>query len=336
MSGAINISSRPESWAWHLLGFILPAMVIYANIFGGYVVFAGVILALGIYPIIDLLSKQGAPDRSMPQNHLAWNMVCIGHSIAHLCVIGTLLWRANIEGGTLIALGAVISSGMSSGASGIIVAHELGHRKKGTPLWWMARLNLLAVLYLHFTTEHNHGHHRNYATEIDPVSAPKGRGLWLHLGQAIPRQLPSAWRTHSQRGRTALTNPVMHGIIVQIALVAAVWFGFGQWVVMAFLLNAVIAIILLEYVNYIQHYGITREVGERHGAQHSWESLSLWSRWTLLELPLHPAHHLKASDPIWALEAKPGSPQMPTGYYGLFWPCVFPPLWRRLMDNRIP
>ena len=35
------------------------------------------------------------------------------------------------------------------------VAHELGHTKPKSFSWWVGRLNLFSVLYLHFTTEHN-------------------------------------------------------------------------------------------------------------------------------------------------------------------------------------
>ena len=336
MQSAAEVATRPESWAWHLLGFILPAVVIYGNLVGGYFVVAGFILALGIYPIVDCFSKRAAPDRSVEQNKFAWNTILVGHSLAQLIVIVTLLWRAIQDGEAWTTWAAAVSTALSSGGSGIITAHELGHRRKGSPLWWLARVNLLSVLYLHFTTEHNHGHHRNYATVTDPVSAPKGRGLWVHMAQAIPKQLPSAWKTHSERGRGGFKNPVLHGLLLQAALVIGLWFGLGKWATLAFLLQAGVAIILLEYVNYIQHYGLRRDVGERHTIMHSWESLSVWSRWTLLELPLHPAHHLKSSDQIWELRAHEGSPQMPVGYYGLFWPCAFPPIWRRLMDHRIP
>ena len=59
-------------------------------------------------------------------------------------------------------------------------------------------------------------------------------------------------------------------------------------------------------------------------------------RTTLLELTRHPAHHLKASEPFWKLRPFEGAPNLPTGYFGLFWPCMIPPLWRKLMDHRIP
>ena len=150
----------------------------------------------------------------------------------------------------------------------------------------------------------------------------------------IPRQYKSAWLTHSQKGRTGLKNPILHGVILQIAFLALLW-QFSVAILYAFLIQAALAIILLEFVNYMQHYGLRRAVGERHTEMHSWEHRGVWSRWTLLELPLHPAHHLKASTPMWDLEAYEKSPQLPSGYYVCFWLALFPPLWKRVMGKKL-
>jgi alkane 1-monooxygenase len=200
----------------------------------------------------------------------------------------------------------------------------------------MGRLNLLWVMYMHFTTEHNHGHHRNYATELDPASSPKGRGLWTQIIKTIPLQFIAAWKTHSDKGRKGIKNPILHGLTIQITFVGGLYYGLGLNVVLAFLLSATVAIILLEFVNYLQHYGLRAEVGEKQTVAHSWESRNLWSRWTLLELPLHPAHHLKASDPMWNLRAQEGAPQLPFGYYVCFWLALIPPLWKNVMNKRVP
>jgi len=104
----------------------------------------------------------------------------------------------------------------------------------------------------------------------------------------------------------------------------------------AFLFSAGFAIILLEFVNYVQHYGLRIDEGGKATMMHSWESRKLWSRWTLMELPLHPAHHLKASEPMWNLRGQQGSPQLPYGYYVCFWLGIIPPLWKAVMDKRIP
>ncbi|MDP6869581.1 MAG: fatty acid desaturase [Candidatus Poseidoniaceae archaeon] len=327
------MDTHEEGWIPHLLGFILPIITISSLFVGGYWMFSGFVFAVGIGPFLDLIFPDRAPTRG-EINKFAWNSLLASHSIFVFISIGVLLWRADLDGFTLqVALGA-LSVGIVSGISGIVNAHEQGHRRKGSKLWWMARLNLLLVLYLHFTTEHNNGHHRNYATVKDPASSPRGRGYWVHLLQTVPRQFVSAYKTNSRKGATLFTNSTIRGMIIQIALVGIIWY-YSSAMVFAFLINAGLAIILLEYVNYMQHYGLRREVGERHTMMHSWESRSTWSRWTLLELPLHPAHHLKASDPIWELRAYEKSPQLPSGYYYCLWLALIPPLWKWVMDKKL-
>jgi len=329
----VNMDETEESWYPHLLGFILPIVTIAGIYQGGWWSFTGFVYAIGLCPIIDILAPKRAPKRNNP-SVLPWNSFLFLHAIFMYLAIAILLWRASIDGiGLSIILGG-LSVGIVSGISGIVNAHESGHRKKGTLIWRIARLNLFLVLYSHFTTEHNHGHHRNYATEKDPASSPKGRGLWTQILLTIPAQYASAWKTHSDKGRKGISNPILHGIFFQIAfLVAIYWFSVAM--LLAFLIQALFAIILLEYVNYIQHYGLRRDVGERHTEMHSWEHRSVWSRWTLLELPLHPAHHLKASSPMWDLRAYEKSPQLPCGYYACLWLAIFPPIWKRVMAKRI-
>ena len=82
--------------------------------------------------------------------------------------------------------------------------------------------------------------------------------------------------------------------------------------------------------------GLHRAPGARQTAAHSWQSEHRWSRWTLLELTRHPAHHLEASKPFWQLQPYDDAPQLPTGYYGCFWVALVPPLWRRLIHPRLP
>jgi alkane 1-monooxygenase len=322
-----------EAWYPHLLGFILPVVTIAGIYQGGWWCFAGFVYALGLCPIIDFLSPQRAPKRSNP-SPTPWNALLFMHGIFMYSSIGILLWRANLDGlGIPLVLGA-LSTGVVGGVSGIVNAHEAGHRRKGSLVWRIARVNLFLVLYSHFTTEHNHGHHRHYATEKDPASSPRGRGLWTQILMTIPLQYISSWKTHSGKGRNIFSNPIFHGIILQMSLLVGIWW-YSTAMLIAFLIQAVLAIILLEYVNYLQHYGLHREIDGRQTEMHSWEHRGVWSRWTLLELPLHPAHHLKASAPMWELRAYKASPQLPCGYYACLWLAIFPPLWKRIMGKRL-
>jgi alkane 1-monooxygenase len=215
--------------------------------------------------------------------------------------------------------------GLSNGASGIVAAHELGHRRPRSFSWWCARLSLFSVLYLHFTTEHNHTHHKHWARSVDPTSSPWGRGVYFHVLQTVPRQLKGAYKARPTDTRNAL---LFEAVLLAGLLIA------GWPLLVVFLGQAAVAIFLLEFVNYIQHHGLNRGMDERANASHAWESRHRLSRWTLLELPLHPSHHLKSSTPYHRLTVHDEAPQLPAGYYGMFWLALMPPLFGRMMQKQ--
>jgi len=321
---------------WHLLGLLTPLLVATGNLAGGWWVWTGFVFVEVLGPILDVLlgkTRQAKPPRASGRPLEALLYV---HAMLHFVALGTLLYRASQDGMAWTTLGAALSTGLSSGVSGIIVAHEFGHRRPRSFAWWLGRANLLSVLYLHFTTEHNHQHHRLVATDQDPASARRGESLWAFVLRTVPGQFADALRVGAAKGGSGWSNPVLRGVGLQIALLAGIFALGGPWVAGAFLTQAALAVFQLEYINYIRHYGLSRAVGERQTERHSWQTEHRWSRWTLLELTRHPAHHLKASLPFWQLQPYNDAPELPSGYYGCFWIAVLPPLWRRVMEGRIP
>jgi alkane 1-monooxygenase len=327
---------QPEAWCWHLLGLINPLIVIGGNLAGGPWVAAGLLFMLGLGPLLDVLLGKAAQPRPPRASGTPFHVLLYAHAVLQLVAVGTLLALALREPSAWIVLMASISTGINSGASGLIVAHELGHRRKHSFPWWVARLNLLSVLYLHFTTEHNRTHHKHVATPADPASARGGESVWWFVTRTVPGQFLDAWRLHARRGHSVLTNPVARGAALQLLLLAGILVALGPVPLAAFLAQSAFAVFLLEYINYIRHYGLHRAPGARQTAAHSWQSEHRWSRWTLLELTRHPAHHLEASKPFWQLQPYDDAPNLPSGYYGCFWVALVPPLWRRLIHPRLP
>ena len=139
---------------------------------------------------------------------------------------------------------------------------------------------------------------------------------------SVPLQIRGAWKARPKdTGRS-------------LALEATFLLCLGVYspvLCLAFVSQAAVAIFLVEYVNYLQHHGLQRGADERPNATHAWESRHRWSRWTLLELPLHPSHHLKASTPYHRLDVHDEAPQLPFGYYVMFWAALLPPLFTSLM-----
>ena len=327
---------RPEPWTLHLLGLITPSVVITGNLVGGPWVVTGTVYMLGLGPLLDLALGRARQPRPPRASGRPFMLLLYVHAVLQFVAVATLLWRAGLDGAGWVTLGAAVSTGLSSGVSGIIVAHELGHTRPRSFSWWVGQANLLTVLYLHFTTEHNHTHHRLVATRDDPASASRGESLWGFVVRTVPAQFADALRVQAAKGHSGWSNPVARGMALQVGVVSGVLLLAGPWVALAFVLQAAVAVFLLEYINYIRHYGLVRAPEESQTERHSWQSEERWSRWTLLELTRHPAHHLKASVPFWRLRPYDGAPSLPSGYYGCFWIAVFPPLWRKVMDPRIP
>ena len=153
-----------------------------------------------------------------------------------------------------------------------------------------------------------------------------GRNVYFHFIRTIPLQIIGAYR--------ARPKDVMISFFVEF-LVLCCLLIFSKYLLLAFVIQSLVAIFLLEFVNYLQHYGLSRGMDERANATHAWESRHRWSRWTLMELPLHPSHHLQSSRPYHKLEMHDEAPQLPNGYYVMFWTALIPPLFHHRMKNAL-
>lgn len=241
--------------------------------------------------------------------------------------------------------GRIATMGILCGIYGINVAHELGHRAKR----WerdLARALLLTSLYMHFIIEHNRGHHRRVATAEDPASARYGETVYAFWVRTIIFSWISAWHIEADRLRKAGERPfgwrneMLQLIGWQGALIIAIALVFGPFTLIAFLIAALIGALLLETVNYIEHYGLRRKRGTDGGYArvkhvHSWNSDHLMGRLALFELTRHSDHHYKASRKYQVLRSQEGSPQLPTGYPGMMILSLIPPLFFRLTHPRL-
>ena len=322
---------RLESNHIYLLSFILPIIVLTTVFLGGWTTSLGIIIPLVLYPLLDVfLSVEKTP--SVSRQHLAYlEWIPALHVILQLVILTALFKLANTTDSVWNSELAAISCGFCAGVSGIVPAHELGHYARG-PRRWLANVMMQVVAYPHFTQEHNRNHHRYVAMSKDGASAPRGRGFWKHLVVTIPLQWISIYREISQKS-PGIRNPILLRTILSF-IIAIGLFLYNPVVGSTWLIYSASAIFLLEYVNYIRHYGLHREDSEVITELHSWDSEACWSRWTLLELSRHSAHHLKANIPFWQLQPTRAL-KLPSGYFGCFWPCMIPPLWKWLVHPKL-
>lgn len=235
--------------------------------------------------------------------------------------------------------------GLLCGTFGINVGHELGHRVNRVEQA-LAKLLLLTSLYMHFFIEHNRGHHKRVATPEDPSSARFGEWVYAFYFRSIIFSYLNAWEIANKeivkKGYKpfSLRNEMMQLHLAQFAFVAAIFFLFGWLTTLVFLVAALQGILLLETVNYIEHYGLQRKqisVGkwERAMPAHSWNSNHIIGRVMLFELSRHSDHHYLASRKYQVLRHHEDSPQMPTGYPGMMILSLVPPVWFWVMNRRI-
>lgn len=238
--------------------------------------------------------------------------------------------------------GRIATMGLMCGVYGINIAHELGHR---VTRWErdLARALLLSSLYMHFIIEHNRGHHKRVATPEDPASARFGENIYAFWVRTILFSFISAWEIEAARmgkaGHAAYgwRNEMLQALLIQGALITGIGWYFGGFALLCFLGAALIGILLLETVNYIEHYGLGRKLNERgtYGRVahvHSWNSDRLIGRLMLFELTRHSDHHYMASRKYQVLRSAEESPELPAGYPGMMLLSLVPPLWFRVVD----
>lgn len=334
--------SRPaEPWPLHLLGLITPLLVITGNLMGGAFTMLGVLMVWVAGPILDLVLGESTSARPAPRSGRPFVLILWAHGLLHFLVLASLTRLVIQEGWHGWLFVAALSSGLSAATSAIVTAHELGHHPRFSAAWWLARALLMSIHYPHFTTEHNLGHHKNVASDADPASARADESLWQFWPRTVAGQFSSALAIHGRKGLHGLRNPTLRNASVQLIAVVALIGAHAQGQVWAlplltgWMMLSAIAILTLEYVNYIRHYGLRRPSGSaRFEAPYAWNTEARWSRWSLLGLTRHSDHHLHASVPFWKLRPYPDAPRLPSGYYACWWPSLIPSVWRRLMKGR--
>jgi alkane 1-monooxygenase len=319
---------------------------------GGLCVWALPCFAFLLVPLLELLAPPDASnleekEEAQIKKDPLYDYVLYTAALLHGAVVGSFFLKlpSAALGNLWEIMGCVFTLGISCGVLGINIAHELGHRSSRSEKI-MAGLLLLSSLYMHFTIEHNRGHHKWVATPQDPSSARLGESLYAFWIRSITGVYFSAWRLERSRLEKkglkfwSFRNQMLTLTLVQIFWVVLIFQIGGAYVGIVYLIAALIGILLLESVNYIEHYGLCRnEISPGHYERvtpvHSWNSNHRVGRSLLFELSRHSDHHYNAARKYQILRHHENSPQMPTGYPGMILLALFPPFWFKVMNPKI-
>lgn len=351
---------------WRSLKYTLPAIILPIIVaipiwFGGVWSFFAVIFAFGFIPFVELFVSGSKDNLTKEQeqeerknryyDYLLYSLVPIQFML--IAFYGWRISQLNLE--WYEYLGMTISLGVSCGVVGINLGHELGHRAKKYEQQ-LAKALLLSSMYMHFFIEHNRGHHKHIATPLDPATARLNEPIYTFYIRSIRDSWKSAWEL--ERGRLAKAgkpffsweNEMVRFQVFQIGFLVLLFGLFsvvgaggvlsGLAVTLGFLGSATVGFLLLETVNYIEHYGLLRkEVSpgryEKVKPHHSWNSNHTLGRLLLFELTRHSDHHYNAGRKYQILRHFDDAPQMPTGYPGMMITALIPPLWFKIMNRQV-
>ena len=325
-------------------------LAVMAITYGGVWTVAGAVYGLMLIPIADYfmgLNTSNASEESGGDyfwyRAITWAWVPIQFAIIFslIAVAGTDRLSENE------LLTAAVSAGLITGGIGITYAHEMMHQANRFERA-LAEILMTSTLYGHFCIEHIAGHHVNVATPKDPVTARFGESFYRHFPRAVFGTLFSAWhiqRRRLERRKLSLWDrsnalwryAFAYTVYFAVAYALAGWLG-----VKLFGLQAFVAILLLENINYVEHYGLMRRplgLGRYEPVQphHSWNASHRLTNYFLINLQRHSDHHKHPMRRFPALrhydEAE--APQLPFGYPAMLLIALVPPLWFWLMNPKV-
>lgn len=332
----------------YLLAYIIPLGTLISLRSDGWLSYFTVILTFGFIPVLELMAPRFTTNFTDKEKEEREHLIYFD-----LLLFGNIIWVAGIlfmyfqhvseNTWSLVEwTGKTMSVGIMLGSNGINVAHELGH-KKGIWHQWAARLLLWPCLYSHFTTEHNYGHHLRVGTPDDPATSRLGENVFLFWPRTITGSFLSAWKIRLQRFTSRKDtlawayHPLVEFVGWPLLYLGLVSYFFGLTTLLSATAAACISIFLLETINYIEHYGLTRQRNENGRYEpvesfHSWNSNHEVGRVVLYELTRHSDHHYKAYKKYQILDHHDKSPQLPYGYPTSILLALIPPVWFRIMN----
>lgn len=316
--------------------------------YGGYWLLLPVIYIMMIVPALDTLTGwhdeveiQKTDFSSREMFFLHWNtrLYAIFYVAALLWILKTLPRFTSAETGF-----AMFSMSLLGGIC-FAAAHEMLHRKDKIDQL-LQRIVTAFLFYPHYKLIHIQSHHPLVATEHDKNTAWLNENVYAYFLRTVPESMARCWEIEADESRKGgastfrrmLRNRMYRFALGQMALTGAVyWFAGGKGLLFYF--GQVIgAHVVLESVNYIQHYGLMRKgAGDRYeqtGGEHSWDTYHFFSSYATFRVGHHSFHHLSLK-PYYLLASEPKALKLPVGYFWAIPMVLIPPWWKRVINPKL-
>lgn len=337
-------TTAPPALAFAAFGAAPALLLIAGALWGGWALWAGLLWMALAAPAADVALSRSFPDADPQARFRATEaalVILIGLHFALLAAALAGFAGDRLGGAERVAL--FLGAGMYFGQVTNATAHELIHRAGRWP-FRLGAAAYVSLLFGHHTSAHRLVHHRHVATAADPNSAPAGMGFW--------RFFPRAWIGSFRAGLAAerdlsarkpgRLNPYVIWVGGGLGLAAAVGLMLGPRALADYLALCLYAQMQLMLSDYVQHYGLRRQMTaggktEPVGPRHSWDSPHALSSLTLVNAPRHSDHHTHPNRAYPALRLeRTGQPRplLPYPLAVMAGLALIPPLWRRVMDRR--
>jgi|SRR5581483_1897702 len=270
---------------------------------------------------------------------LNWNA-----RIYALLYIGSITWLVlHIRRFTAAETGLLIWDMSLVAGICFAAAHELLHAKERIDQI-LQRITTSILFYPHYKLIHIRSHHVHVGTEHDENTAWFNEGIYTYLLRTVPGSMLRCWQMEARPGgqrsvaADMFRNKMIFYAVGQLGLLLFLYWLSGLWGLLFYLAHIAGAHIVLESVNYIQHYGLLRERHEggyeKPGAEHSWDTYHFFSSYATFRVGHHSYHHL-AVQPYYLLGTEPKAPTLPVGYLWSIAMVLLPPWWRRVMNPKL-
>lgn len=350
----MNASGRvPAHGKYRHIGFcflpqLLFALLAVGLLYGSYWLLLPAFFMLVIVPLLDTLTGWQDTVHFQKDNFspfdkflLHWNtrLYAVFYVAAVLCV-AKLLPRFNAA-----EIGFLILSSSLLGAIGFASAHELLHGKNRLDQI-LQRITTMFLFYPHYKLIHIQSHHPHAATDHDKNTAWLDESIYSYILRTVPESMLRCWQIEAARVRqlkpsfwAGLVQNQMVGYAAgQLGLLLALYLFSGVAGVLFYLAHIIGAHIVLESVNYIQHYGLLRRRQggqyEKTAGEHSWDSYHYFSSYVTFRVGHHSFHHTSLK-PYYLLETEAAAPKLPVGYFWAIPMVLIPPWWRRVINPRL-
>ena len=350
----MNNTGKKKSIAESPISFSLPLLfcplLVISWIYGGLTILLTPIFGYVIITIFDFLTKENKNEDALIKGNIFDYKIILylWPFVQMFLLFGTLAAIFFFNHLNLIeSVGLMLVLGMITGAVGITFAHELMHQKTKRERF-LADILMGMAVYGHFRTEHILVHHRYVGTKRDAVTARFNEGFYSFFLRVIPNSFISAWNVEKERllikkkSIFHLSNPFYNYFFIPLFFLMCAFLIGGVMAMCLFLLQAIIAVLHLEVVNYIEHYGLSRKKLAENKYEptksfHSWNANHKMSNLLLINLQKHSDHHARPDKLYPTLNAfdENSAPQLPFGYPLMVVLSLFPIFWRKIMNPKV-